>query len=372
MESDIQELPVATIRTSSRIGYRRCRRLWNWVDFLRENFQVKESALPLWIGTGFHYACEDFHGYRQWNTPMDAFVGFSDAYRKTKGLTRPPDYKDGIELAIGMLDYYMEWLKGRDPLTTYWVKGVPQVEVRFQVPLPIEISGYSAVIYDGTLDRVVIDEYGRLWMLDYKTCKQFELLHFLIDQQITSYNWAGSILYPKPIEGMIYQQHKKIVPKEPEPLQTGKLSCAENLQTTHLLYKKALKNLYSRVDRAPQKNIDYLNWLTTQENSDGDRFIRRDWIERNDAQRASEQLKILMETSEMLNPNIPIYPNPSRDCSWCAFQSPCISLDDGSDWELEISLLASKRVTQERDTWRQHLQPPKPPRKQPRRVQRKL
>ncbi len=61
----------------------------------------------------------------------------------------------------------------------------------------------------------------------------------------------------------------------------------------------------------------------------------------------------------MINPDLPLYPNPTRDCShMCSFLNPCVAFDDGSDYQ---QLLASRFV--ERDGpwdsyWRKRMPDP--------------
>src|SRR5690606_5790988 len=105
-----------------------------------------------------------------------------------------------VELGKGMMDYYILWLQQRtnNLLKTYWVDGVPQVEVngRFKIPWEKGKFGYDEVYYSFTIDRVCIDEDGFLWPLDYKTAKVIETLHLLTDPQVTAYMWLAPFIYP--------------------------------------------------------------------------------------------------------------------------------------------------------------------------------
>src|SRR4051812_22681517 len=73
---------VAIIRTSDRTGFRRCRRRWGWSSHLKGNLAPREAISPLWFGSGFHFALEDFHGPRQYASPIDAFNDFVRATYK--------------------------------------------------------------------------------------------------------------------------------------------------------------------------------------------------------------------------------------------------------------------------------------------------
>lgn len=347
------------IRTSDRTTFRRCRRKWNWSSHLRNNLEQIVVSEPLWTGTGFHYSLEDWHGNNQWGDPVAAFMGFVEACKKTPRSTLPDAWVEEVKLATGMLAYYRDhWLASRDTLQTYWLDGVPQVEVNFEIRLPINGPNGEDVFYTGTIDKVVVDQYGRLWVLDYKTAKNIVTAHLALDQQMTSYMWAASVLYDKPIAGGIYQQHKKALPDAPRWLASGRFSTNKDQNTTRHLYKKALLGLYGSVEKTPKDNVDFLNYLASMEGEHGDKYIQRDFLERNEYQIAAEGEKILMEVPEMLDTSMPLYPNPTRDCSWdCDFKTACLMIDDGSDWEYELSESTQKRDLEE-TKWRLQLNLP--------------
>lgn len=354
---------VAVVRTTDRIMFKRCRRRWGWQSHMRQNLGPKQNAAPLWLGSGFHFALEDFHGYNRFGHPKAAFDAYVMATKK-KSSRLPEDWRELTELGQAMLEYYADdWLIGREPLETYWFNGKPQVEVSIKVDVPADPEmlkryGIDRVVYSLTLDRVSIDEVGNLWIVEYKTAKQFGTTHFTVDPQVSAYCWAASHVYDRPVVGVIYQQHKKELPKFPEPMASGRLSVNKSQRTTHRLYRKALINQYGDIQRAPADNVNYLNWLAAQDSPDADMYIRRDRVERNVHSHQSEGTKILLELEDMLNPDLPLYPNPTRDCSFmCPFLSACVSIDDGSDWEYELQLMMETRDA-EYDPWRRLL--PKP------------
>ncbi len=349
---------VAVIRTTDRMVFRRCRRRWNWSSHLRQNLGMREGAAPLWMGSGFHFALEDYHGLNIFKDPALAFDAYAEATKRHDPRGLPPTYLEDWELARGMLDYYgRHWLRNRDPLQTYVYKGVPQVEVNFRVPLPLDPTllksfGYDRAEYSGTLDRVVIDEWGQLWIVEYKTAKSIQTLHLANDSQVSSYCWAGPYIYGQPVVGVIYQQHRKDIPKPPKILASGKLSTDKNQLTTRPMLREYLLNQYGTPEKIPGIYVDVLNYLAKEETPDKDKFVYRSRIQRNEHQCQAEGEKILMEAEEMLNPNLPLYSNPDRSCQFmCSFNGPCVSLDDGGDWEYEMSVLTKTREAKY-DTWR--------------------
>ena len=357
---------VAIIRTSDRIQFKGCRRRWGWSSHLRGNLGPKHGISPLWFGTGFHFALEDFHGYNRFGHPKAAFMAYVDAqYRKFKSNPQklPEDIAELIELGKGMMDYYILWLQKRSNnlLKTYWQDGEPQLEVngRFKVPWEPGKFGYDEVWYSFTIDRVCIDDDGFLWPLDYKTAKVIETLHLLTDPQVTAYMWLAPFIYPKPIGGFLYQQHRKSLPSPGRLIYGGsKVSTAENQGTSWLMYRKTLVDMYGSVEKAPDENIQFLKRLGMAEDEWKDPYIQIDKVSRNARRGESEGATLLLELEDMLNPDLPLYPNKGRFClnTWkpelsCPFVSPCTSLDDGSDWVTELELTTEPRE-KKYDGWR--------------------
>jgi len=363
-----QNQEIAIIRTSDRTTYRRCRRKWNWSQASRGNRRSKSESGPFWLGTGMHFAFEDYHGYHRFDSMVDSLKAYASATQKTQ-LDLPSDLDELLQLGCGMLDYYESWLATREPLQTLWIDGVPQVEVPVIIEIPKEdllragcpervLSLYSHIYYSATLDRVTIDSYSRLWLCEYKSAKNYQWFHLDTDQQVTSYSWTLTIKYPNyAIAGCCYQQHKKRAPKSPDWVASRKMfSTSKSQKTTYALYKTALINAFGPTQlRWPEPNRLFLDYLTQNEALEGDFLIKRDYVERNEHQIRNEYRKMLLEISEMLDPETRIYPNPTRDCRWdCTFQVPCIHIDDGSDWKYELDSNFIERTAEEVQ-WRKYI-----------------
>lgn len=351
---------IAVIRTSDRISFKNCRRRWGWSSHLRHNLGPKEGISPLWFGTGIHFALEDFHGYNRFGHPKAAFEAYVRARIDHDPQRLPEDYKELTKLGQDMMDYYVLWLQQRKNtiLKTYWHEGVPQVEVNFRFDIPIDqkfldMGGYDKAVYSGTIDRICVDENGWLWPMDYKTAAQIATLHYATDPQIGVYMWAMPHLYAgKTIGGFYYQQHKKKVPLPGRILQNGSVSTDKSQDSSRLMYRETLISVYGSVENAPEKNQELLNQFAMQEDEWQDNFIRIDKVYRNERAAQSEGVKILMELEDMLNPDLPLYPNPTRDCAqFCPFHSPCVSMDDGSDYKHILSTVMEPREAVY-DSWR--------------------
>lgn len=367
-----QYIPVVTIdkilpdtiyiRTSERLLFRRCRRLWGWNSPLKMNLEVASKPDYFWFGTGMHYALEDYHGVNSYGHPSRAFMAYVLA---TTAIKEEPDTVEELtRVGIGMMSYYADyWLKarGRDPMDAYVHNGVPQTEIRFEIELPIKGPQGQRVVYRGMIDGMWEDENGQLWVKEYKSAKAFRMQHLDTDDQITAYCWAANAIYGRPIAGVIYQQHKKDLPAPPKILSTGKVSTNKTMNTSYALYREVLMDVYGDPAKFPGDNLRYLNTLVADEEEEADSFIRRDKIYRNDHQIAAQGEKILLEVEDILRENLPLYPNPSKDCTWlCPLESVCVAMDDGSDFG---GLLETLTVNREEisDKWRFHLPHPQDP-----------
>lgn len=366
------------IRTSDRISFKKCRRSWSWSSHLQRNLTPTSLPGPLWFGSGIHYALEVFHGHKEFERASDAFAAYCIATSKQHIRDLPNDAPELYRMGISMMDYYQDhWLNpanGRKEDQTYWHQNPatgklePQIEVDFEIEVPLHEPGYAVlsalatangadcVIYRGTIDRMAIDEFGNLWVVEYKTAKVLEHNHYQTDPQVTTYVWAASHIYDRPVVGVIYMQFLKKSPELPKILASGKITTASNLITSAPLYRKALTNLYGDAALAPEANREYLTQLMMKETEDADRFVHRERIYRNAHMCDAEAIKILLELEDMLNPDLPLYPNPTRDCSrMCSFLGACVSFDDGGDWEGELNLRFSERDQPAEGFWRRRL-----------------
>jgi hypothetical protein len=321
---------------------------------------MRVEADYFWMGTGVHYALEDFHGINTYGHPAKAFKAYVVA---TQAANRCPANWRELELVgMGIMAYYSElFLKNRESFPTYIVDGVPQVEVNARIDLGVRDKFGRRLLYGFTLDRLAVDEFGQLWIVEYKTAKSFKIHHFETDDQITAYCWAVWKIYGQIPAGVLYQQHKKTLPQLPKILTTGKVSTAKTQSTTHALYYKMLCEIYGTPSNAPAANVQYCNSLALEEDEEKDKFVRRDKVERSEEQLKAFEVKLLMELEDMANPDLPLYPNPTKDCEWsCPLQAACVAMDRGDDWLhlLDAYTYTASTVAEEQIKWRRQLPHP--------------
>lgn len=346
-----------SIHTSDRILYKRCRRKWDFESFLRRNMEPKGLSPNLWFGTGIHFALEDYHGYNYFGSPVNAFQAYYDCFDRDTELNI--DCEALADIAPGMLGYYAnEWLPYRKQFNTLWIEGVPQVEVEVIIDLPqiSKIVGIP-VHYSMRFDRIVTDDIGRLWIMDYKTAKQFDVTKLETDPQISAYCWGAELYYGRPIEGMVYLQMKKVLMGDAKILKSGEVSADKSQNTNARRYLELLEFQYKT--GWSDKHQDTLDYFLAQENELGDANIRYDLVRRNAYSKKKEYELIKMEILEMLSKDLPIYPNPTLNCYRdCTFRPVCLAQNDGLDWEFILKENYQQR-RKEDDKWRKKLILPK-------------
>jgi PD-(D/E)XK nuclease superfamily len=80
------ELPskfdIIPIHNSDRASFKRCREYWNWNSPTKQNLMVRADTLginiPMWFGTGIHYALEQYYSPDLRRSPVEAFKTWFD------------------------------------------------------------------------------------------------------------------------------------------------------------------------------------------------------------------------------------------------------------------------------------------------------
>lgn len=205
------------------------------------------------------------------------------------------------------------------------------------------------VTYGGRIDILFEDSLGRLWIGDWKTAARLSGTetsdeYLWNDDQITAYVWALRLIGFN-VAGFIYAEIKKAVPVEPEPLKSIRLgrrfSVSKQIVTDWKLYEQTVmeNDSYAYEIGLYDDFIDYLK-------REGPNFHSRHQVNRNDEECRQAGINIWLEARDMVNPSLPIYPNPGRfHCkgfgpdSGCAFWEPCLGTNRGEDVDYSLTTL---------------------------------
>lgn len=73
---------IIPIHNSDRASFKRCREYWNWNSPTRQNLMVRADTLginiPMWFGTGCHFALENMYSPDLKRSPVEAFKTWFD------------------------------------------------------------------------------------------------------------------------------------------------------------------------------------------------------------------------------------------------------------------------------------------------------
>src|SRR5258706_5239960 len=360
------------IRTSDRGIFKDCRQRWDFTSKIRQDYEPKGGQIHFNFGASIHDGIETRYNplitSNNEELAIGAFLGSEQGFMKAEAKLyideilpqeKIDEFNERRELGVGMLKHYFQWCKDTDDILR-----VVKVEIEFEVPIParnlndyvynVEAFGYGfdndltcycddceqfhPVVYQGRVDMIVEDKHGRYWIWDHKTAGQFgSTEYFDLDDQCGSYIWALQRMLGLPIMGVVYNRLLKAVPHPPEVLKNGSLSKNKQQRTTYDLYIKAME-LHAQ-PYAPY--AEFLEFLKAKPNQ----FFQRVEVHRGPEEIPIIERRILMEAIDMLD-DPKIYPNPGMfTCMGCAFKTPCLATQDGSDVEFILRTNYQKRET---------------------------
>lgn len=366
------------IHTSERRSFRGCRRRHNWAYV--EGYTPNETPKPLEFGIAFHEALAVFFDPETWAetnaeekliNAIEVFTRICEEQRvkfltvtNQRELTDADgdDYRERIELGIGMLTHYAREIHPRGDT---WFKPVA-VEVAFEVPLYDPESGYqlechnspkcgqkhenygtdSLVFYAGRVDMLVEDIHnGGYFVWDHKTAAQlaYDDGFLQLDDQVGSYCWALSVVLGLDIRGFVYAEYRKGYPGPPEQLKraTGGRSFSINkTQATNLSIFEAHVKEFDTVAYDEGKYDEFLAFLRSGE---APRYQQRFPIIKSPTELKNIGEMLTLEALDMIDPNLRIYPSVGRyGCQNCAYRQPCVAQFMGEDHIYTLESLFNK------------------------------
>lgn len=286
----------------------RCRKRYQyaWV----QNLQPKQKNDKLTIGSAIHKFLELWYSEHRASEAMEAMEQYITD--NSMGMEEM-QYEELKELARQVCIHYIQNY-GMDENWT--VKAV-------EMPFSIHLEG--RINYIGTIDMLVEDEDGKLWVVDHKTTNSLEIYdkNSDMDRQISRYWYAIERYLDVKIEGFIYNIILKDYPVEPKVLKSGQLSKDKSQRTTLQLYRAAIE--YHGL-----KGEDYADFLQYLEDQPKE-FFRRMKVERN----ISEMREAISELTDVIydiRDSKRYYRNITKDCHWdCPFKALCVAEMDGSN-----------------------------------------
>lgn len=300
------------LRTSERRDFKRCPQKWWWG--YRNGLVPIRTQNALWFGIGIHIALAHFYGpgferrkdfVEKWEEYCDEDEG--SRLLRYEGEEGEAKWTEARDLGIAMLTGYREhW-----GLDKHW--DVVVTEMPFQIEIPsLDNPDETEGVFASTIDGVYWDKNDRrLKLMEHKTAKALTFDHLKQDDQGGSY-WA--------IANVILRDKGILKPKQ----RIGEI--------TYNFLRKALP------DERPTDSEGFAL------NKDGSRSKQqpKPLFARESVLRTPEQCKIQIDRMSaelrvmnlMRDRTLPIYKNPTRDCSWdCSFKQMCELHDTGADWK---------------------------------------
>jgi hypothetical protein len=274
----------------------------------------------LWLGTGVHYGLAEY--YRNKRDPWEATQDWLDLKLPSLNLADmwPEEraaFNDSTNLMASILTGYVPFAQAHDDFKVMSV----------EEPLRVHVPG-TRVALVGALDVLVRrGQRANLWVMDHKTAAQYiNIVNLEMDDQMTAYLWLVWQTHGEIPGGALYNELRKKVPAQPEPLKSGGLSKNKNVDTTYEIYLQAVKDN----DLNPVDYEDILEFLRNKP----DGFYRREPVARTKYELEHFAENLVPEVKAMNSKLTPLYPSPTRDCSWdCHYRDLCLCETTGGDLE---------------------------------------
>lgn len=303
------------IHVTDRRQWKRCRRKY---AFSQEGLLPSQGHVgnALWFGKGIHLCLENMYRKDATTDQPKTFAEYSAATIKDIPVT--PEIMDkvieGNELAEAMISGYAEWAAVQDA-------GLEIVEVEKEISVRVPGTRVDLV---ATIDLIVRDQSGNLWIIDHKTCKNImDDREIEMDDQLTAYLWAARKAGLK-VKGAAFNMLRKKIPAEVPILKNGTPSRDKRIDTT---VEKYIAAVYA-TGGDPNDYGEMIEALAPKE------FFHRSYIIKSQKNLDIFEKVLRDELREMTSKRTKVYPNHTYMCnSDCSYTSLCNCMDDGGDVE---------------------------------------
>lgn len=333
---------IVHIRNSERGTFAKCPQRWWWA--WREGLVPKETAKPLWFGTGIHLALAHYYG-----PGKKRRKDFIDVWRQYAD-----EEAEYVRVNIGGLDEDV-WMEARtlgEVMLTGYVKeyqhdrhwDVIATEQSFEVSIPY-LDGSGHFILNGTFDGVYRDKNdGKIKLMEHKTAATISTGHLPMDNQAGTYwmvaqtvgrdqGWLG----PKEnISEITYNFLRKGLPddrpKDAQGYATNKPLKAHYAAALGLEGK--LPTLEVLAEMASERGLVVLGDRSKVQPA---KLFERHPVRKTPAQRR-KQLERMQDDMEVMrlyvDGRLRVTKHAGRDtCPFCPFKEMCELHETGADWE---------------------------------------
>lgn len=296
--------------------FRRCRRAWDLGARERQDYEPVAPTRVFDFDEAVRDALEVYYFPGMWDWNRDivrplAIKAFDrsmrrhrEDYERHRELSdeQQRDWEDQLERGSDMLACYFDWALEVDRFTPI------QVAAQFDIVVPdpdnpddgLTTPDGRGIWYRVRVDMVVMDEHELYWLVEHTIADSGawrELDALLLDEQSLTRSWAWQLGFLGEIEGTIHTELSTAAPEHP--------------QTTEV------------------QAMGGPNGFVVQHTSES---FRRTEVPRGTVELERRGLEVALETRDMTDPALRLYPNPSWEhCSSCPYRAPCVAMTQGVD-----------------------------------------
>jgi hypothetical protein len=335
------------IRADDRLAFKRCRRAWDFGARPRRNLEPVQPLRLFDFDRAIHDALAVYYfpGMWEWNRDivrplaLEAFLKSMRrdraAYLETRGLTEASqeeeeEWERHLELGKTVLTSYFKWAPGADRFMPV------RVETDFEVNIPdprrhgLDLCSSEGlpIRYQGRAEMLVVDGDDNYWIVDHRIVWDDweELDQLLLDDVGVSFCWAWELFYMgMSIAGTIYNEIR---------CDEGASLGEPTSPPAGLQGAEAALGGHSGGSPVPQHRRMYVQPLREPRplSQQGNEQFRRTRIPRSRQEIEGLRTQMSLEALDMTDPTLATYHTPSRqNCSRCAYRTPCITMNEGTD-----------------------------------------
>lgn len=310
-----------------------CRRKWLLSSKNKRSLVPKKKNPAFFLGSAFHYGAEYYYQYGDYEAGIQKFIE-EELENGNVPEWQMPDLLQLIEDARAMLLHYVLWAKRMQGRWSDRNLKTIATEQAFQVPLYDEGSKeVEGIVLAGKIDRVVRDEQGVLWILDYKTAGSLARKANILENDIQAgaYMIGAERMFGEKLGGVIFQLVWKEIPPAVEVLKNGMLSKKVSDKLTYDWYLKAIREYHGQ-ESEEWIQARYGDVLATYR-ATPNKYFKRQLTTRTPFQLRELEKDIVAIAREMTNPSTRLYPNVTYNCNFCRYKKPCDAWNDQSEVE---------------------------------------
>lgn len=351
-------MPTLEIRTSERRTFKRCPQKWEWA--YKQGLKPHRESNPLWFGQAVHLALADWYkpGKERGVHPSTTFSNVLEEGKverfDTGNFDDMAEYAAALQMGVDMLNRYVDFYGDENE----WECIQPEMSFQVWFPHPKKKELKRWLRYLGTIDGVFryVGEtkgemrHGSIWLFEHKTAAGIQVNHLPLDDQAGSY-WAlaGMILRKRgilkageTIDGIVYNFLRKAT-NDPRPQNSEGMYCNKPSKQNYLdQLTEAGIEVSAKMKVEELATVAYKNKVEVfgeVSKTQPPPYLERIPVFRSSGARKTMLSRIVaeglhIEDARKAKPTLPIFKNPTKDCSWdCEFFRMCQLHENQADWE---------------------------------------